>query len=131
MALSNEILFRDLNITFSKHPVTKRLSVLTNEEAVKRAVRNIVLTNKYERPFQPLLGADIRAKLFENMDSLTGFEIKRDIEIALKNFEPRVILNDVKVTAKPEQNGIDITIVFTIVNQTEPVTTTIFLERTR
>jgi len=123
--------FRDLNITFNKHPVTGRLSLLENNEAIIRAVKNVVLTNHFERPYSPRFGGNIRAKLFENIDELTVFEIKRDIETSLENFEPRVFVNDLKVAANEEQNRVEVTIVFRVVNQANPVETTFFLERVR
>ena len=123
--------FRDLNITFNRHPITGRVSVLENNDAVIRAVKNIVLTNHYERPYQPRFGGNIRAKLFENIDELTVFEVKRDIETALENFEPRVFVNDLRVAAVEDQNRLEVTIVFRVVNQANPIETTFFLERVR
>jgi phage baseplate assembly protein W len=131
MPIPNEVTFRDLNITFNKHPVTGRLPLLENNDAVIRAVKNIVLTNHYERPYQPKFGANIRAKLFEHIDEFTVHEIKRDIEVALKNFETRVIVNDIKVIADEERNGVSVTLIFTVVNQPNPIQATFFLERVR
>ena len=131
MPTPKSVEFRDLNITFNRHPVTGRLSILENNDAVIRAVKNIVLTNHYERPYQPKFGGNIRAKLFENIDELTVFEIKRDIETALENFEPRVFVNDLRVSANDDQNRVEVTIIFRIVNQANPIETTFFLERVR
>lgn len=131
MPIPNEVTFRDLNITFNKHPVTGRLPLLENNEAVVRAVKNIVLTNHFERPYQPRFGANIRAKLFEHLDELTVHEIKRNIETSLSNFEPRVFVEDIRVIGDEERNGIDVTLVFRVVNQADPIQTTFFLERVR
>lgn len=131
MPVPNQVTFRDLNITFNKHPVTGRLSVLENNDAVIRAVKNIILTNHYEKPYQPKFGANIRAKLFEHIDEFTVHEIKRDIEVALRNFEPRVFVEDIRVIPDEERNGVTVTIIFSVVNQPNPIQATFFLERVR
>lgn len=123
--------FRDLNISFKPHPVTGKISSLKDEEAVKRALRNLILTNRFERPYKHLVGGNIAGKLFENMDGITEFEVQKDIEEAIANYEPRVELYNVFVDADEERNGLNVTIIFRLVNQTEPVTTDIFLERVR
>tara|TARA_B100002019_G_scaffold283492_1_gene289958 strand:+ start:1136 stop:1531 length:396 start_codon:yes stop_codon:yes gene_type:complete len=131
MAQVKQVNFSDLNLTFNPHPVTGKLSVLENNEAVKRSIRNIVLTNHYERPYQPTFGGNIRTQLFEQLDGLTTSEIKNDIEIAINNFEPRAELFDIDVTPGSNENGVDVTIVFRVINQAEPVTVKFFLERVR
>ena len=131
MAQPNEIVYRDIDNRFTKHPVTKKLQALTNNEAVKRAVRNIVLTDKMERPYHPELGSNIRKRLFENMDEITEFAIKKDIEECLSNYEPRAELIDVIVEASPEENGVSINIVFRVNNQLDPVQINIILDRVR
>lgn len=123
--------FRDLNISFNPHPVTGKVAPLKDEAAVKRALRNLILTNHYERPYNHLVGGNIASKLFENMDNITAMEVKKDIEQAIRNYEPRVELYNVFVDADEEANGLNVTIVFRLVNQTQPIETNIFLERVR
>ena len=123
--------FRDLNISFNRHPVTGKVSTLKDEDAVKRALKTLILTNHYERPYKHLVGGNIAAKLFENMDEITAMEVKKDIEVAIKNYEPRVELYNVFVDADEEANGLNVRIVFRLVNQAQPVETNIFLERVR
>lgn len=130
MPLPNEVVYRDFNTTFNPHPVTGRLTILENNDSVERALRNIMLTNKYERPYQPELGANIVAKLFEPLDAISLFQIQKEIEVAIKNFEPRVEIIQIKAD-KAGENGINVTLVYSILNQANPVTTTFFLERVR
>mgnify|MGYP003118673936 CR=1 FL=1 len=130
MPLENRY-YSDLNITFNKHPVTGKLSVLKDADAVKRALRNLILTNTYERPYQPLIGASIRRRLFEPMDSITAHSIKKDIQVAINNFEPRVTVHDIALIYDEDGHSVVINIVFRVNNQAEPVSTEITLERTR
>jgi len=131
MAQTKEVNFRDLNLTFNPHPVTGKLSVLENNEAVKRSVRNIVLTNHYERPYQPKFGGNIRSQLFESLDGFTSAEIRDDISTALANFEPRAEIYDIVVLPMSDENGFNVSITFRVINQTDPVTVNLFLERVR
>ena len=130
MALFNKI-YKDLNISFAKHPVKGTVSVLEDNEAVARAVKNLILTNTFERPYQPLIGANILTKLFEPMDSITEHTIKQDIQTAIDNYEPRITVNDIIVNFIEDRNEVDIKIVFRVDNQPNPVVTTVTLERTR
>jgi len=131
MPIPNSVQYSDLDIKFLSHPVTKKLSVLNNERAVSQAIKNIVLTDRYERVYKPLLGASIRSKLFENFGPNIAYEIKEDIQIALRNYEPRVKIIDIKVDEKPEENAILMSITFFIRNQADPITTSILVERVR
>tara|TARA_A100001201_G_scaffold138486_1_gene129436 strand:+ start:3509 stop:3904 length:396 start_codon:yes stop_codon:yes gene_type:complete len=131
MAQTKEVNFSDLNLTFNPHPVTGKLSVLENNEAVKRSVRNIVLTNHYERPYQPKFGGNIRSQLFESLDGFTSAEIRDDIATALANFEPRAEIYDIVVLPMSDENGFNVSITFRVINQTDPVTVNLFLERVR
>jgi phage baseplate assembly protein W len=142
--VSRQVKYSDLNISFAAHPVTKKLSVLKNNEAVVRAIKNLILTKKFERPYEPLYGSDVSSRLFElydydiaadqsgkNDDDLTAYNIKKDIEDAIKSFEPRVEIIDIKATSSNKQNGIDVTIYFFVDNKAEPTKLDLFLERTR
>jgi len=126
-----ELVFSDLNFTFTPHPVTGKLPVLRNEQAVKKALRNLILTNKYERPYEPLFGGNILSLLFENSDNFLDYQIKKQIELAISNFEPRATLVNVIVNDNNDDNNLEVTIIFFIENQKEPVELTINLERVR
>jgi phage baseplate assembly protein W len=131
MANPNQVVYKDFDIIFDAHPVTRKLNTLTNSDAIKRSLKNIILTDKLERPYNPEFGSDIRRRLFETHDGTVADEIASDIEFAVKNFEPRVRLLDVRVDERIEQNGVFITIVFRAVNQTESEVVNFFVERVR
>jgi len=121
----------DLDLDFAKHPVTKDIVRKTNVEAVKRSVRNLILTNQYERPFHPEIDGGVTRHLFGLSTAHTKHDIAMAIETCLKNYEPRVILNDVSVTGDLDKNGFNVSIFFTVINSPEPIVIGIFLERTR
>lgn len=130
--LINEVVFSDVSVTFTPHPVTGRLPVLKNADAVKRAVRNLILTNYYERPYEPLFGGNIRAQLFENADDpLLEPLLEKQIRAAITTYEPRAKVSEINIRVEPDQNGIYITIKFMIVNERFPVTLDVAIERVR
>ena len=131
MANPNQVVYKDFDIIFDAHPVTRKLNTLTNSDAIKRSLKNIILTDKLERPYNPEFGSDIRRRLFETHDGTVADEIASDIEFAVKNFEPRVRLLDVRVDERLEQNGVFITIVFRAENQTDSEIVNFFVERVR
>ena len=113
--------FKDINLSFSPHPVTKDLTVLRNENAIKRSVRNIVQTIPTERFFNSLLGSDVRGLLFDNFVDLgTASVIEDQIKIAIENFEPRVDNLQVNVDPRPDQNEFEVNILFDIIGQEFP-----------
>jgi len=131
MPTTNKILYSDLNFKFTKNPVTKRLSVLKNADAVKQALKLLILTDKYERPYKPFLGGNIKGKLFESFGPIVEMEVKEQIELAIQNYEPRVKILDVRTDANDDLNTLEVTIEFFIRNQTGREATTISLERIR
>ena len=106
--------FKDISLSFSPHPVTKDLSVLVNERAIIRSVRNLVETMPTERFFNPILGTDIRDTLFGNFDRAEVMMIEDQIRETLGNFEPRVSNVGATVKARPDDNNLDITVFFDI-----------------
>ena len=113
--------FKDINLSFSPHPVTKDLTVLRNENAIKRSVRNIVQTIPMERFFNSILGSDVRGLLFDNfVDFGTASVIEDQIKIAIENFEPRVDNLQVNVDPRPDQNEFEVNILFDIIGQEFP-----------
>ena len=123
--------YRDLDLNFTAHPVRKDVNIYKNEYAVINAVKNLILTNHYERPFQPELGSNIRRLLFENIDSVMAAQIEREIEETISNFEPRVQVSKVTATAAPEDNRYNIELEFFVINNPDPITINFFLERIR
>ena len=126
-----EPIFKDIPLSFNAHPVTGLIKALTNREAVKQSVKNIVLTNHYERPYNPFLGGDVLSKLFEPMTPITEYEVTTNIKQALENFEPRADVLEVVVDAKEDLNVLEVSITFNIINEIDPVTVNVLLERVR
>jgi|TARA_A100001035_G_scaffold260959_1_gene239588 hypothetical protein len=125
--------FKDINLSFEPHPVTKDLTVLRNENAIKRSVRNIVQTIPTERFFNSILGSDVRNLLFDNfVDFGTASAIEDQIKIAIQNFEPRVDNLQVNVNPRPDQNEFTVNVLFDIIGQEFPAQDfTFILQATR
>ena len=124
--------FRDISLSFTPHPVTRDLTVLTNGSAIARSVRNLVETIPSERLFNSVIGSTVRDSLFENFDLGISATIRDQIITTIKNFEPRVENVVVEVNAYQNNNALDITIIFDVVGQEIPSQTVNFiLEATR
>ena len=123
--------YSDLDLNFTIHPVKKDINIYTDELAVINALKNLILTNHYERPFQPDLGSNVRKLLFENLDIITAAALEKEIEQTITNFEPRVQILDISVAPNDEKNSYGVTLRFNVVNRTEPVTISFLLERIR
>ena len=122
----------DLDLFFNKTMTSKDISKVTNIQAVKRSVRNLILTNHYEKPFHPEIGSGIRGMLFEPITPLTSYVLTRKVENVIENFEPRARLIGVKASPDLDRNAYEITIEFYVVNApTELAELTVFLERLR
>jgi len=123
--------YRDLDLFFSKKS-NKDVNKVTDVEAVKRSVRNLVLLNSFEKPFHPEIAGDVRGLLFELMTPLTSAVIARKIQDVIENFEPRARLTGVNVVPDFDRNAYDVSVYFYVVNApTELVEVTQLLERLR
>tara|TARA_B100000927_G_C16274444_1_gene392896 strand:+ start:185 stop:610 length:426 start_codon:yes stop_codon:yes gene_type:complete len=123
--------YKDLDLDFTRHPVTNDVVKIEDVEAVKRSVKNLVNTQFYERPFHPELGCGVRDLLFENYTPMTGIFIRRKIEEVLNNFEPRANVSSINVNEQPDRNGIDVAVNFYVLNLPNPVSVTTTLQRIR
>ena len=124
--------FKDISLSFTPHPVTKALTILKNENAIKRSVRNLVQTIPTERFFNSAIGSEVRDSLFEFVDFGTASVIQNQIQITLENFEPRIDNVTVEVQPKPDTYEFEVTVFFTIVGQDIPTQEfTFILEATR
>jgi phage baseplate assembly protein W len=123
--------FKDLDLDFGLNPVTKDVNRLTDAEAIKRSVRNLINTNHYERPFHPEIGSGIRNLLFEPMTELNTHFMRQKIGELLVAHEPRIVLTSIKVEADDSRNSYSCRINFNIVGTLEPVVVDTFLERLR
>ena len=124
--------FKDISLSFKRHPVTNDILTLKNEDAIKRSVQNLVRIVRGEVFFNELLGTRISGSLFELANSDYIDPIKTEIETVLKNFEPRIALTDVDFKSFPEQNAIEVTINYDIIGLSAPTQSVNFiLEPTR
>ena len=123
--------FKDLDLDFGLNSVTKDVNKLTDAEAIKRSVRNLINTNNYERPFHPEIGSGIRGLLFEPMTELTTHFMRQRITEMLNEYEPRIFLNKIVCRPDEERNSYFTSITFTIIGTQEPVVVETFLERVR
>ena len=121
----------DLNLDFQQNVATKDIQKISDVEAVKRSVRNLINLNHYEKPFHPEIGSNLRAMLFETLTPQMTHLISKTIEMLIRNYEPRCRI--VQVNSQPvfERNGYACQIFFYVVNHPEPVTVESFLERLR
>ena len=119
--------FKDISLSFKKHPVTKDVTVLRNEDAIKKSVINLTRTRINERFFNELLGTSIVDNLFENMGSGLETALEEEISTLLKNYEPRIELNSVYVIANQDSNELTIQVDYNIVGLPIPSQTIEFL----
>ena len=124
-------IYKDLDLDFGRNSTTNDVNKLTDVEAVKRSVRNLINTSHYDRPFHPEIGSSVRGLLFEPITPLTSLNLQRKVEEVLTNFEPRIRL--VQVLSRPDAdlNRYLLRISFYVIGTTLPVTVETFLERLR
>ena len=124
-------IYKDLDLDFGRNSTTNDVNNLTDVEAVKRSVRNLINTSHYDRPFHPEIGSSVRGLLFEPITPLTSLNLQRKVEEVLTNFEPRIRL--VQVLSRPDAdlNRYSLRISFYVIGTTLPVTVETFLERLR
>ncbi len=123
--------YSDLDLNFTIHPVKKDINRNVGDLAVINSIKNLILTNHYERPFQPDVGSNVRRLLFENMDNITASSIENEIRQTIANYEPRVNVTKINATADFDNNGFKVMLEFFVVNKTTPITINFFLERIR
>jgi len=131
-ATRNTRQWKDLDLFFSRKLGSADVNTLTDVTAVKRSVRNLILTNHYEKPFHPEIGSGVRETLFELMTPMTSFILTKKIENVIETYEPRVTLVGVRALPNLDRNEYEVSIEFYVVNApAELVSLTIFLERLR
>ena len=124
--------FKDISLSFKRHPVTNDILALTNEDAIKRSVRNLVETVNEERFFNSLIGSHVRESLFEIPDNTIRATLKSQIENSILNFEPRVNLTDVIINHPNDTNDLEVTVAYDIIGQeATPQEITFILQPTR
>jgi phage baseplate assembly protein W len=130
MALNQKI-YSDIDFTFTKRPGLKDVALSYDAQAVIRSIRNLLLTKHFERPFNPQLGANLDALLFEPISPITSSLLENEIKTTIQNFEPRARLDKINVTVNADRNAYDVYLSFFIENATLPTTVTLLLERNR
>jgi phage baseplate assembly protein W len=123
--------YKDLDLAFTKHPIKKDVNKHVDDMAVINSVKNLISTSRYERLFQPEIGSSVRSLLFEPMDTITASALKRAIIETLRNYEPRVTVDEVSVSPDYDNNTYSVGMTFTIINRTEPIIIQFFLQRDR
>ena len=123
--------FRDIDRAFNRNIVTNDVNVVEDVIAIKRAVKNLVQTNFYERPFHPELGCGVRELLFENFTPMTRIFLQRKIEEVLINYEPRITLQNVAVDDDQDNNRLVVDIYFYVIGVPGPQVVSTFLQRVR
>lgn len=123
--------YRDLDLNFNIHPIRKDINRHVGDMAVIYAVKNLIMLNHYESPFQPDKGSNVRRLLFEPLDNITATALEREIRQTITNYEPRVSVKNITVNADPDNNAFQVTLEFFILNRSDPVIVNVTLSRIR
>ena len=124
-------IYKDLNLDFQQNTATKDIQKIEDVESVKRSVRNLVSLNYYEKPFHPEIGSNIRGLLFEKITPQISHYIGKQLELLIRNYEPRCRLVNVENMPDLDKNGYSVSVSFYVVNVSNPVVVETFLERLR
>lgn len=127
----NTRLFSDLDLNFTPHPVTGDITLRVDEDAIKQALKTLLLIRHYEKPFHSEIGSPLNELLFDPITPITGLMTRRAIIDTIANFEPRIEIIDVEVISSEDQNSMYVNLVYKIVNTERPLTLDFVLERTR
>jgi phage baseplate assembly protein W len=123
--------FSDLDLKFLKNPLTGDVNILRDDAAVKRSLMNLVFTRFFEKPFNPTFGSSTDYLLFEQMDMITAREFHAAVRDLISAYEPRVVQNSIITRFYERDYKVEMTVTFRIVGSPQPVTISVFLERTR
>jgi phage baseplate assembly protein W len=129
--ITSRVIYSDFTNDLDFNPVSEDVAVKLNENSIKQSIKNILFTDRGERFFQPNLGGNIRAMLFENITPQLLVSMKQQISTTIKTHEPRCNLIDVVCSAAEDENGVYVSIVFNVINKQEPVVLEVVLERVR
>lgn len=124
-------IYSDLDLSFAAHPITGDVVKKYDVNAVKQSIKTLILTQYYERPFQPKLGSPVYGMLFDNVDIITANSLKLRIELLINKFEPRVRTQQVDVVPLYDENAFEVTMYFYVVGVPDPVTFSTILRRSR
>ena len=121
----------DIDLSFTPNPFTKDIYLKTDEEAVKTALKHLILTKNFERPFHPEVGTQVSSLLFENYSPAVKLALEKTISDTIENYEPRVRLLEVEIKETTDVNELIVNIIFTLKNANNPITVTTLLSRVR
>lgn len=121
--------FRDLSLNMRPHPNSGDLSTVSNENSITQSLKTLMFYNYYDVPFQPKLGSNIRAKLFDLISDITTDFIKSDITLLIENYEPRVEVIDIVATTTKDNHGINVTLKYRARTSTDEIVVNYFLTR--
>jgi hypothetical protein len=124
-------IYTDIDMNFSRNPITGDIPVLSDTNSVVSALKNLLLTAHYEKPFNPEYGCGIRSYLFEHVSMMTASILQQEITQTITNYEPRVQIQNLIVQANPDNNSYEVSVVFFMLNNPDPITLNFFLERIR
>ena len=124
-------IYKDLNLDFQQNTATKDIQKMLDVESVKRSVRNLINLNHYEKPFHPEIGSNLKALLFENITPQISHYMGKQIELLIKNYEPRCRMVEVVNRPDMDRNGYSVSVSFYVVNTPDPIQVETFLERLR
>ena len=131
LILNKQKRYVDLDLDFMPHPVTKDVVLKYDEEAVKRSIRNLILTNVFEKPFHPEIASDVTTLLFENYNPVIAIRLRNNIERMIRDYEPRVRLRSVNIISSPDINALEVGILFQVTGFNTTTNLTFPLERIR
>jgi len=123
--------YSDLDLDFIAHPTTGDVMKKVGEDAIKRSIRNLVLTNYYDRPFNPGIGSNVNKLLFDQPSPILENIMKDSIRTVIESFEPRVNIRHISVNLDNNNNGFNVSLLFSVNNSLQPVSSEFFLERIR
>lgn len=123
--------FTDIDLSFEKHPVTNDIFIKQDESAIKNAIKNLVLTHHYERPFHSEIGSSVTKLMFENATPGIVAVLNQEIRNVIENFEPRAVVLGVNTNFMIDQNALFVSIFFKIINTEKPITVQFTLDRVR
>lgn len=129
--VTNDIVYKDFDFRFTAHPVTGKLTMKKNNEAIKQGFKLLIMTNLYERHYRPTFGSTVSNQLFENFTAFTEEDIRSSIITAARNYSKRAELVGIKFNNNPDVNMINVTVFFRPLNSTETISIDLALERVR
>jgi len=129
--MAKKYVYKDINLSFEKHPLTGDVICATDVEAIKKSLRNLILTDFYEVPFNPDKGTSLNGSLFENFTPITSEFLKSKIKEMVDVYEPRIEIQRIVIFQKDDQNSLEVSVYFKILDLNRFEDITIFVERTR